>query len=124
MIISSFSLYAGEKTQINVKVTDSNQKPVSGVIASIRKLNSIDVLKTVSNEDGGQLILDRIKKGKYIILISKNDFTNAVVASFEITEIDKQPVEISVVFGAKESFDPNLSFTGATQIEVSSLANL
>lgn len=117
MVFGSLSLYAGEKTQINVSVTDANHQPIAGVMASLRKVNSEYVLKTAVSEQGELMTLDQIKKGKYIILVSRKDFTNAVVASFEITSVNSQPVEIMVTFGEKSGTQDNLTLNGAMPLD-------
>lgn len=124
MFWGSFSLLASEKTQINIKVTDSNHQLIHGILASLRKANSTTVIQSASNVNEEQITLDKIKKGKYVILICKNDFSNSIVASFEITHIEKQPVEISVTFGEKEINPGNINLMGATLLETSNHQNL
>lgn len=124
MFFGSFSLIASEKTQIHIKVTDSNNQPIHGIMASLRKANSTTVIKSATNEKEEQITLDQIKKGQYVIFICRNDFSNSIVASFEITNIEKQPVEISVIFGEKEIVPSNINLIGATRLETINNQNL
>ncbi|MDD2798311.1 MAG: hypothetical protein PHV20_06915 [Bacteroidales bacterium] len=115
-LLMSIAIYAGERTQIKVLVTDEKNQPLTEVMASIRSIKSTKVIKSEQCNTNGNLTIENIKKGKYMILINKVDFSSCLVATFEITEVKNQPVEITVIFHSTKIENSNLSMLGAIKI--------
>lgn len=119
MMALASTLFATERTQIHVKVTDEQNQPIFGVMASLRSLKSASVIQSISCDSAGSVVLEKVKRGKYMILINNSDLSNAIVASFEITKVEATPVEITVKFHKRLPQQNLLSLVGAVSIDSS-----